>query len=194
MRINGAIVFAFALCCGVSAAAQTQLTPEGFPLPSPLLGNEIVDCQVLSSPYITTCTTGQIAALGGSATILVNASGGGVAPGTVVYINGAGQFGAAIASSYSTAGAVAFATNQIPVSAAGKVATAGGLQLTTAQWDAITGGSGGLVPGLLYFLSPASAGKITTTPPTTPGQLVVVVGRALSPTVMLVAIQTPIQL
>jgi hypothetical protein len=50
---------------------HAQLTPNGFELPSPLTGNEIVDCQVPSSPYITTCTTGQIGALaaGGGVTV-----------------------------------------------------------------------------------------------------------------------------
>lgn len=43
----------------------------------------------------------------------------------------------------------------------------GEVTLTTAQWDVITGGSGGLMPsnGPVYYLSAATAGRITTTAP-----------------------------
>jgi hypothetical protein len=42
---------------------------------------------------------------------------------------------------------------------------AGPLTLPTERWDAITGGSGGLTPHEVYYLSAATAGKLTTTPP-----------------------------
>lgn len=40
----------------------------------------------------------------------------------------------------------------------------GPLSLSAAAWDAITGGSGGLVPGATYFQSLAAAGRLTTDP------------------------------
>jgi hypothetical protein len=53
---------------------------------------------------------------------------------------------------------------------------------TTAQWDAVTGGTGGLIPGSMYFLDPTTVGMLTTTAPTASGQVVVDVGRASSTT------------
>jgi hypothetical protein len=47
------------------------------------------------------------------------------------------------------------------------------------DWSAVTG-TASLLPGADYFLSPDTAGKLTTIAPTTSGQLVVALGRALS--------------
>jgi len=70
-----------------------------------------------------------------------------------------------------------------------KVQTHGVLTLTTAQWDRITGDTGGLVHGLTYFLSPGpSNGNLTGTEPTTPGDFSVQVGIGLSPTDMMIQI------
>ncbi|HKR03456.1 MAG TPA: hypothetical protein VJY62_02390 [Bacteroidia bacterium] len=61
------------------------------------------------------------------------------------------------------------------------------LSATTGQWDAVTGGSGGLVANTLYYVSTATAGLLTTTPPTTGYSQVV--GRAISTTEMRLDIQ-----
>lgn len=58
------------------------------------------------------------------------------------------------------------------------------LTLTTAEWDAVTGGSGGLTPGSPYYVSAATAGHLTTSAPGSGGQFVVPVGIATSPTTM----------
>ena len=63
---------------------------------------------------------------------------------------------------------------------------AGPLTLTEAQWDAITGGSGGLTAGSTYYLSAATAGRITATAPSSGGQFVTQVGIAMSPRTLLV--------
>ena len=73
------------------------------------------------------------------------------------------------------------------------IATGTEIVLATATWDAITGQSGGLTPGATYYLAPV-AGMLTTTPPSSPGQSVCVVGRALSATEFLVFPQAPIYL
>jgi len=52
----------------------------------------------------------------------------------------------------------------------------------------------GLSPGEFYFLSAASAGAITTTPPSTAGQFVTRVGEAGSATQLAVRPEPPIQL
>ena len=51
-----------------------------------------------------------------------------------------------------------------------------------------------LVPGAAYFLSAILAGGITRTPPAMPGQWVVPVGHAVSPTVLHVTPGTPVRL
>ena len=52
----------------------------------------------------------------------------------------------------------------------------------------------GLSPGALYFLSAASAGSITTTPPSTPGEYVVRVGEAGSSAQLCIKPEVPILL
>ncbi len=66
---------------------------------------------------------------------------------------------------------------------------AGPLALSTDQWDAIIqdGSPGGLVRGLPYYLAvdfASQSGKITATPPSGSGQVLIQVGIALSPTEM----------
>lgn len=64
---------------------------------------------------------------------------------------------------------------------------------TTNQWDIVTGGSGGLQTGLDYFVA-STPGMITANPPTVSGQFLTKVGTAISPTVMLLDIQTPFRI
>jgi hypothetical protein len=73
------------------------------------------------------------------------------------------------------------------------VITTGNLVMTTAQWDAITGDVGGLIPGLLYFLG-LSLGALTTSAPLLDGQSVTQVGEALTSTIMAVLPRRPILL
>lgn len=82
----------------------------------------------------------------------------------------------------------------IAASASGSVQTDGQLTATTAQWDAVTGGTGGLTAGTVYYVSPTTAGQLTATAPTTSGQFVVRVGKALSTTVLDISIMQPIAL
>lgn len=69
----------------------------------------------------------------------------------------------------------------------------GPITLTTAQWDARTGQSGGLSAGAVYYLG-ASPGTLTTTPPSAVGLSIVKLGRALNATTLLVEIERPILL
>lgn len=69
---------------------------------------------------------------------------------------------------------------------------AGVLETTTGNWDTVTGDSGGLTVGDIYFLDPDTAGRLTTTAPTTTGDLVVRIGEALSTTKLRIEIQQPI--
>lgn len=62
---------------------------------------------------------------------------------------------------------------------------AGPLTLTTAEWDIITGDSGGLSRNTAYFLD-TSDGKLTTTAPAGGGDFVTPVGVGISTTDMLI--------
>ncbi len=66
---------------------------------------------------------------------------------------------------------------------------AGPLTLTTDEWDVVTGQTGGLTTGSAYYVSVITAGKLTSSKPTT--NFTVRVGVATSPTEMLVAIDGP---
>lgn len=102
--------------------------------------------------------------------------------GNIVYTTTADHFGLAKADAAGTSKPLGFATAGIASSASGIIQTDGILALTTTQWDAVAGTTGGLTAGTDYYLDPATAGKITATAPSTTGQYVVKVGRALSTT------------
>lgn len=66
------------------------------------------------------------------------------------------------------------------------------LVLTTEEWDAVAGTTGGLVEGDAYYLSAATAGHITSVAPSASGSFIVRVGIALSPTRLLVTLNAPV--
>ena len=76
----------------------------------------------------------------------------------------------------------------------GNIITGGILVATTTQWDAVAGTTGGLTFGTYYFVDPTTAGKITSTVPTTVGQCVTLVGLAISTTELELDIQPPVLL
>lgn len=86
------------------------------------------------------------------------------------------------ANAVATSKVNGFFVADVLTTASGSVQDSGTLVLTTAQWDAITGQTGGLTAGSEYFLDPATAGKMTTTAPTTSGQFVQSLGVASSTT------------
>jgi len=82
----------------------------------------------------------------------------------------------------------------ITAAASGYIITDGVLTATTDQWDVITGDVGGLTAGTVYYLDPDTAGLLTTTAPTTVGDYVVRVGKALSTLDLEISISQPILL
>jgi hypothetical protein len=112
---------------------------------------------------------------------LTNHEASAVVCGAPVYIDAAAGFKKAQANAAGTSDAIGLVaqTPNIANGASGAVCLQDVLTLTTTQWDAVTGQTGGLTPGK-YYLDPATAGKMTTTPPSTVGQLVVELGRAMS--------------
>jgi hypothetical protein len=103
--------------------------------------------------------------------------------GTPIYTSGSAAVKRAEANDVATSEAIGIWMDASTAPAASGVYAAGGVAVvTTAQWDVVTGGTGGLTSGSKYYLDPSGPGKLTLTAPTAPGQLVVLVGRALSPT------------
>lgn len=138
----------------------------------------------------------QATVTGGEQQNLTNNNAGAVVIGAPVYIIANDAFDKAQANASGTKEVVGLvaASPSIGTGASGAVQVAGILTLTTAQWDAICGTSGGLTANTTYFLDPATAGKLTSTVPTTVGQYVAEVGRSLSTTELEIKIQQPMLL
>jgi hypothetical protein len=120
---------------------------------------------------------------------LTNAESGTLVPGTAVYLFSASSVKkTAPASSLATAyclGLVAASNGAgILTTAAGSIQCNGEVTLTTAQWDAIAGTTGGLTAGTVYYAS-ATAGALTSTLPAATGNFDTTVGIALSSTTLL---------
>lgn len=115
--------------------------------------------------------------------------------GMAVYASAAGAVKRGQANALSTAGIVGLVYDaSITAAATGQICVGGLVTGTTVQWDAVAGTTGGLTFGTLYFLDPTTPGKITSVAPTTVGQVVAPVGRALSTTDMEVFIGTTVLL
>jgi hypothetical protein len=97
------------------------------------------------------------------------------------------------ASSGATAPVVGLAITTTAPTMPTPLQIVGALVLTTAQWDAVTGSSGGLVAGALYTLAP-SPGQLSTSPPTTPGQSVVALGTARDANTLIILLALPVLL
>lgn len=112
-----------------------------------------------------------------------------------VYISGSGAFGLARANAGATEAAIGLVKDaSVAAAANGAIQTDGLFTATTGEWDAVTGGTGGLTPGSVYFLSSATAGRITTTAPSASGSYVRPLGRAISETAFEITIQPSILL
>lgn len=115
--------------------------------------------------------------------------------GTPVYINGADTVAKALADAIGTSNVLGLVVDvTVAASDPARILTDGRLAATTAQWDVVTGDSGGLTAGAVYYLDPTTAGNLTTTAPTTDTEVVVRVGKALSTTVFEISINQPILL
>ena len=117
-----------------------------------------------------------------------------LAPGAPVYPTTNDHVDNAKADAAGTSTCIGLSQAGCASSATGQVQTEGVLTLTTGQWDAVFGTTGGLTVGTTYYLSPTTAGKGTATVPTTIGQYVVILGEALSTTELLVKISEKILL
>lgn len=115
--------------------------------------------------------------------------------GQPVYSDGSGSVQLAQANDIATseiAGLVYDAS--IAGGATGRIIRAGFVEGTTAQWDAVTGDSGGL-DEVDYYLDHNTAGMLTRVAPTSgSGDVVAVLGRGISSTILLLRPQLTVQL
>lgn len=123
-----------------------------------------------------------------------NNSGSVIPPAASVYVDGSGDVVAAQADSLSTSRVAGLASEELIDAETGQILAVGKVSFATADWDAVTGGSGGLTPGAVYYLSPTTAGHLTTTAPTTASQTVVPVLFALTTTDAIIIKTRPILL
>ena len=108
-----------------------------------------------------------------------------LAIGDAVYISSADKVKPAQADADSTSKVIGLAREAI---------ASGGSASGSIQTDGVIAGLTGLVAGADYYLSTSVIGGITNTAPTTAGQYVVKIGRALSTTELEITIEPRIKL
>jgi hypothetical protein len=114
---------------------------------------------------------------------------------TPVYVSGDGVVKEAFADAITTSEVIGLVVD--PTVAPGdpaRILSDGRLEATAAQWDVVTGETGGLTAGVVYYLDPATAGMLTATAPSSDTEVVARVGKALSATVLEISIDRPILL
>jgi len=115
--------------------------------------------------------------------------------GNATYTDAAGGVDLAKADAIATVEVVGLVKDaSISAAASGDIQTDGIISATTGQWDAVAGTTGGLAAGIVYCLSPTTAGEITSTAPTAVGQFVIRIGIGLSTTELEISISEPIKL
>jgi hypothetical protein len=100
----------------------------------------------------------------------------------------------ALADDIDTAQVIGLVAEEIADTESGLIQMGGELEATTGEWDAVTGDSGGLVVGDIYYLSSATEGNLTSTATTTIGEAVARIGTASSTTKMIIEIGQPVEL
>jgi hypothetical protein len=150
-------------------------------------------------PLVLNATTGRIEQLQNGDFLkevdhpkVTNANAGAVAFGRVMYLASGGMDLARANAGGTTPSRGLVADNSVASSSVGTLQSNGVLVGTTTQWDAVTGQTGGLTAGAIYYLSEAVAGGMTTTPPTT--GYVQEIGEAISDTEFLIDVKQEIKL
>lgn len=126
-------------------------------------------------------------------TVLTNAEAGAIVIGQAVYTFGSGSVKKANANASGTKDVIGIVgVASISGSATGAIFVAGIATATTGQWDTVTGQSGGLTSGAIYYLDATTAGKITSTAPGS--GWIAPVGVAISTTQLRINVQSTIKL
>lgn len=164
--------------------ANTTVTPGTY--------TNVATLTVNSKGQVTDVTSGAPGSGGNSIVNKTNADTVTAVAGMAVYAFGTGTFKLGKADSINTCEIVGLMIEDVTATNSGRFQCNGEITLTSAQWDAVTGATGGLTPGATYFLSNASLGKIVTNVPAT--GVIAKIGVAVDTTKMLVKIESTIQL
>lgn len=114
-----------------------------------------------------------------------------ILPGSWVYTHTSSVVKLAIATSLGTSHVVGVVTSMGSGSNV-NTQTVGVVTLTTSQWDATMGTTGGLTPGVTYFLSSISPGGGTSSPADVTGNILISLGCAMTSTDFRIAIDSPV--
>lgn len=114
-------------------------------------------------------------------------------PGMPLVVVGDNLVKRASAASFGLANVDGIAFSISPVATPVIFRSQGRITLTPSDWDLITGESGGLFPGAIYYLA-LGAGMLTSSAPFLPGQAVVHIGKAFSPGSLIIEIAPPLLL
>ena len=135
---------------------------------------------------------------GGEELLQINGELTSIVIGTPVYSSSPGTVKRAQADNQARARVLGMVVeNSIGTTLTGRIIDDGVLIATTVQWDAVTGGVGGLFPNVFYYLDPFTAGRITTSPPQSNvdvGKFVVILGLSLDSTTLDLRIHQPVLL
>ncbi len=96
--------------------------------------------------------------------VLTNDNAGTLPPGTPVYASSPGGCDKARANAAGTKNVIGLVVASVLTGAPATVQLDGVLTLTTAEWDAVTGLTGGLTEDTFYNLDTATAGELIDTP------------------------------
>lgn len=141
--------------------------------------------QLQSSDYVASVSLPQ----------LTNGNAGSLVICTPVYASANDTVDKAKADAVGTVNVIGLVADvSIATSALGSVQTDDILTATTAQWDAVAGTTGGLTKDVIYYLSAATSGLLTSTAPSTVGQFAKEIGIAISTTEMKINIRYRIKL
>jgi len=126
---------------------------------------------------------------------LTNDEAGAIVIGTPVYADANDGVKKAKADAVGTVNVVGLTTDvSIAAGQPVSVQSNGVVVATTTQWDAVAGTTGGLTKDVIYYLSAATAGLMTSTAPSVAGQFVKQIGIALSTTELLLQIGRRVKL
>lgn len=123
---------------------------------------------------------------------LASGESGTIVPGMPVYLSAAATGKKAKADSITTGRVFGLSLGTVLTSTSGIFQAGDTITLTTGQWDAIAGTTGGLAFDVPYYLSADTAGELTSTPPSAAGQIVQQVIVGISPTQAKIDIADPV--
>lgn len=111
--------------------------------------------------------------------------------GQAIFTMANGHIALAKADSINTAKVIGLASEDIDLTAIGPYIKIGSIEMD--NWNDVIGASE-LVPGSSYYLDVSVAGRLTSTAPTTAGQVVCPIGQAISTTTLILDITSNILL